>query len=82
VRRAAHNLSVKAKFCSECGSQTAESGTPEEYRQVTVLLADVVRVALSASLRLASQGPRPAVVGENLPVPAGWVRGCVSGGPG
>ena len=33
----------------------------------------------SADLRrLASQGLRPAVVGENLPVPAG----CVSRGPG
>jgi predicted kinase len=45
VGRAAH--SVKAKFCSECGSQTAASGTPAEYKQVTVLFADVSRVASS-----------------------------------
>jgi class 3 adenylate cyclase len=32
-----------AKFCDECGSPTAVSGTPAEYKQVTVLFADVVQ---------------------------------------
>lgn len=31
-----------AKFCDECGSPSALSGTPAEYKQVTVLFADVV----------------------------------------
>ena len=35
-------VSPKAKFCSECGSPIAMSGTPAEYKQVTVLFADVV----------------------------------------
>ena len=36
-------LRPTAKFCDECGSPTAASGTPAEYKQVTVLFADVVR---------------------------------------
>jgi class 3 adenylate cyclase len=35
-------VSEKAKFCSECGSPVAASGTRAEYKQVTVLFADVV----------------------------------------
>ena len=35
-------VSAKAKFCNECGSPIAVSGTPGEYKQVTVLFADVV----------------------------------------
>ena len=35
-------LRPSAKFCDECGSPTAASGTPAEYKQVTVLFADVV----------------------------------------
>ena len=35
-------LRSSAKFCDECGSPTAVSGTPAEYKQVTVLFADVV----------------------------------------
>src|SRR5271156_3598353 len=36
-------LSAKAKFCSECGAAVATVATPAEYKQVTVLFADVVQ---------------------------------------
>ncbi|MBV8346437.1 MAG: AAA family ATPase, partial [Mycolicibacterium sp.] len=35
-------LRPSAKFCDECGSPTLVPDTPAEYRQVTVLFADVV----------------------------------------
>src|ERR1700756_2350170 len=35
-------LSEKAKFCSECGAAITTGTTPAEYKQVTVLFADVV----------------------------------------
>jgi len=35
-------LSSTAKFCSECGVAVASAGKPAEYKQVTVLFADVV----------------------------------------
>ena len=35
-------LRPTAKFCDECGSPTAVPVTPAEYKQVTVLFADVV----------------------------------------
>jgi adenylate cyclase len=35
-------LPDKAKFCNECGSPTGVADTPAEYKQVTVLFADVV----------------------------------------
>jgi class 3 adenylate cyclase len=36
-------LPPNSKFCNECGSRIADSGSPAEYKQVTVLFADVVR---------------------------------------
>jgi adenylate cyclase len=36
-------LRSNAKFCDECGSPIAVAGTQAEYKQVTVLFADVVR---------------------------------------
>jgi class 3 adenylate cyclase len=36
-------LLASAKFCSECGTAVAEASKPAEYKQVTVLFADVVR---------------------------------------
>ncbi|OBH59117.1 adenylate/guanylate cyclase domain-containing protein [Mycobacterium sp. E2479] len=36
-------LRATAKFCDECGAPTAISPKPAEYKQVTVLFADVVR---------------------------------------
>ncbi|ORW41547.1 cyclase [Mycobacterium paraense] len=36
-------LPSNSKFCMECGSPIAAPGTPAEYKQVTVLFADVVR---------------------------------------
>ena len=36
-------LRQTAKFCDECGAPTAVSGDTAEYKQVTVLFADVVR---------------------------------------
>jgi class 3 adenylate cyclase len=40
--RCAAALRPTAKFCDECGSPTAVPGPPAEYKQVTVLFADVV----------------------------------------
>jgi len=36
-------LRGNAKFCDECGAPTAVSSDTAEYKQVTVLFADVVR---------------------------------------
>src|SRR5262249_49806954 len=36
-------LPPNSKFCNECGSPIAGPGAPAEYKQVTVLFADVVR---------------------------------------
>ena len=36
-------LRENAKFCDECGVAVAAATTPAEYKQVTVLFADVVR---------------------------------------
>src|SRR5262245_44011239 len=36
-------LPPNAKFCNECGAAVATATTPVEYKQVTVLFADVVR---------------------------------------
>src|SRR6201997_566074 len=36
-------LSAKAKFCLECGAAVSTAAKPAEYKQVTVLFADVVR---------------------------------------
>ena len=35
-------LSLSAKFCSECGAAVSAAAKPAEYKQVTVLFADVV----------------------------------------
>src|SRR5271168_4950805 len=35
-------LSEKSKFCSECGAAVTSAAKPAEYKQVTVLFADVV----------------------------------------
>src|SRR5271156_3387299 len=40
--RCGAELRPSAKFCDECGSPTTPSGAPAEYKQVTVLFADVV----------------------------------------
>ncbi|MCV7382069.1 cyclase [Mycobacterium alsense] len=40
--RCAAELRPTAKFCDECGSPTAAPAAPAEYKQVTVLFADVV----------------------------------------
>ncbi len=39
----ATELPDDAKFCLQCGTPVAVSSTPAEYKQVTVLFADVVR---------------------------------------
>src|SRR4029077_6550555 len=36
-------LNETAKFCSECGAAVSVGTPPAEYKQVTVLFADVVR---------------------------------------
>ena len=35
-------LRTNSKFCSECGAAVSASSKPAEYKQVTVLFADVV----------------------------------------
>src|SRR6202008_2293942 len=35
-------LPPNSKFCNECGAAVATARTPAEYKQVTVLFADVV----------------------------------------
>jgi class 3 adenylate cyclase len=46
-------LRKHAKFCDECGAPTAASAESAEYKQVTVLFADVVRsMDLAAALEL------------------------------
>lgn len=42
-----------AKFCDECGSPTVDSGDTAQYKQVTVLFADVVHsMDIAAALDL------------------------------
>ena len=36
-------LGANARFCSHCGAPITTATTPAEYKQVTVLFADVVR---------------------------------------
>jgi hypothetical protein len=36
-------LPPNSKFCNECGAAVATATTPADYKQVTVLFADVVR---------------------------------------
>ena len=44
-------LRENAKFCDKCGASTAVSGDTAEYKQVTVLFADVVRsMGIAAAL--------------------------------
>jgi adenylate cyclase len=44
-------LPSSAKFCSECGTAVSEGSKPAEYKQVTVLFADVVHsMNIAASL--------------------------------
>ena len=44
-------LRENAKFCDECGARAAVSGDTAEYKQVTVLFADVVRsMAIAAAV--------------------------------
>ena len=38
-----NGLRQDAKFCDECGAPSAVTGDAAEYKQVTVLFADVVR---------------------------------------
>ena len=46
-------LRKNAKFCDECGAPTAATADTTEYKQVTVLFADVVRsMDLAAALEL------------------------------
>ena len=36
-------LPPNSKFCNECGAPVSTATTPAEFKQVTVLFADVVR---------------------------------------
>jgi class 3 adenylate cyclase len=47
------DLRSSAKFCSQCGSAVSAASKQAEYKQVTVLFADVVRsMDLAATLEL------------------------------
>src|SRR6476620_12210846 len=52
-----------ARFCHGCGSPVAESDTHAEYKQVTVLFADVVH-----SMDIATAHPSPGVSGRETRV--------------
>ena len=43
-------LTEKAKFCGECGAAVSAGTKPAEYKQVTVLFADVVHSITSLRL--------------------------------
>jgi adenylate cyclase len=43
-------LSAAAKFCSECGTPVIQATQPAEYKQVTVLFADVVHSDIAAAV--------------------------------
>ena len=42
MRIVRHGAERRTKFCSECGAAVTSAATPAEYKQVTVLFADVV----------------------------------------
>ena len=42
-------LPPNSKFCNECGAAVATATTPAEYKQVTVLFADVGHCQLEQS---------------------------------
>src|SRR6516162_2141161 len=45
-------LGANAKFCSQCGAPITTATTPAEYKQVTVLFADVVHsMDIAAAVR-------------------------------
>ena len=43
-------LRGNAKFCDECGAPTSVSADAPEYKQVTVLFADVVSMDIAAAV--------------------------------
>ena len=43
MRVVRYELPPNSKFCNECGAAVATAATPAEYKQVTVLFADVVQ---------------------------------------
>ncbi len=47
-------LSATAKFCSECGAPAAQVSRSAEYKQVTVLFADVVH-SMDIAARLGAE---------------------------
>ena len=53
-------LRENAKFCDECGARAAVSGDTAEYKQVTVLFADVVH-----SMDIAAAGGGRAVARDH-----------------
>ena len=51
VRSCGTELPPNSKFCNECGTPLTQSTQSAEYKQVTVLFADVVRsMAIAAAL--------------------------------
>ena len=43
-------LPPNSKFCNECGAAVATATTPAEYKQVTVLFADVRSMDIAAAV--------------------------------
>ena len=58
-------LRENAKFCDECGSSTTVAAGRAEYKQVTVLFADVVHSMDIAAAVPACQGELSPLVHSN-----------------
>jgi class 3 adenylate cyclase len=43
-------LPPNSKFCNECGAAVSTAATPAEYKQVTVLFADVHSMDIAAAV--------------------------------
>jgi hypothetical protein len=57
-------LRVSAKFCDECGSPIAVPGRPAEYKQVTVLFAElVIRLRVTTLAATNTMPPRSITQG-------------------
>ena len=69
----AHSSSTTGKFCSECGARLKQATRSAEYKQVTVLFADVVR---SMDLAAALDMERLREIMTELLERSGWRPRC------
>ena len=71
-RACGNELREDARFCPACGSPVAGASAQAEYKQVTVLFADVVHsmdIAAAVGAALA-EGMAPADIGEAITLAA------------